>query len=195
MNRLMIFRIIFFIGVLCRPAVAALELTGFFVLSDNAHFVFVDSDSNATSGWLRVGDSFQGWRVDKFQPERDEVVMVRGDERVSVSLRSATILEDRIAFAGDIAVGSGDVVNVSQGLLRFGEETSYPVTDTITLYLKATRRPDGNITYASRFEAKKDDGTTEVLGGPRVTNRPGQPFSMTMGNLSFTLQPSAAPVP
>lgn len=191
----MILRFLFIALALCRPAVAALELTGFFVLSDNAYFVFVDSESQATSGWLRVGDSFQDWRVDEFQPERDAVILQRENERIRISLRSATILEDRIAFTGDIAVGSGDVINVSQGLLRFGEVTAYPVTDAITLYLKATRLPDGNIRYDCKFEAKKDDGTIEVLSGPRITNRPDQPLSVVMGDLSFTLQPATAPVP
>jgi len=188
----MILRLLFVIGLFGQPllrAAATPELAGFFVLSDQAYFVLVDAESETTSGWLRVGDSFQGWRVEEFQSDADAVILQRENERVRISLRTAAILDDGIAFSGDIAVGAGRVINVSQGLLRFGEVTAYPVTDDITLFLKATRLPDGNIRYECKFEALKEDGTTEVLGGPRITNRPGMPFSMVMGDLSFTLQP------
>jgi len=187
----MIRRILFLASVLAGPAIgtATPELAGFFILSDKASFVFVDSETNVTSGWLTIGDTFGGYLIEVFQPDQDTVILKRGDERISVSLRKATILEDRIAFSGKIAIGAGNVLEVSQGILRFDEETVFPLAPGVVLRITATKRDDGNIMYTCRFETVNEDGTVEAISAPRIIAPPGQLFSARVGELSFALQP------
>lgn len=170
------------------------ELAGYFIIAHRASFVLLEPESGERSGWLEVGDIFTGYRIVEFRREESVVFLERDGERIPIPLRNAIIREQQIAFSGEIVIGSGEALNVAEGSLRFGETTSFPVSDGVVLHLKAAKRPDGNILYAARFEITQPDGTTEVRGAPSVITRPGEPFSAIMGDLSFTLQPSTAPV-
>jgi hypothetical protein len=170
-------------------AFAVPEWSGLFVLTDTARFALADPETNATSGWLTIGDSFEGYTLKAYQPESETLVLEKDGHEVALQLRTSRIKESTIAFAGTIHLGAADDLEVRKATLAYGQESTFPLAPGVTLTLKATKQPDGTISYGARFERTGANGSKEVLSAPTVIARPGDPFSVMVDDLSFFLHP------
>lgn len=181
------------LSVLLTSALAASaatpELSGIYIQDTKALFVMVDPETGASSRWLALGQEFAGYTLKNFQTDTDTIVLGKGGMDYFVKLRATKIGYAATTLSGTIEVGAGSLTRVQRATLVFGEENTFPVTDHLALTIKPVLLKDGNIAYASSFARTESDGRKTVLSSPRVVARPGQAFSLKVGDLGFSLKP------
>lgn len=79
------------------PAIAApaAQLTLRTVLIDGQSELFSIADSTGAGRWATLGDNIDGWRLSAYDDTRKTLTLVRGDEKLELSLASAQITDDR----------------------------------------------------------------------------------------------------
>jgi hypothetical protein len=168
---------------------ANMEFSGFFLTSKNAYYTMTDTTARTTSGWLTTGQSFSGYTIVEFDREHDVLLVRHGAETLRLPLREGKVKAGRMTIVGTISMGQDQTISDVRATLFIGEEVAFPLKDGVTLHLKAELRPDGNLTYRSRFDVKEKDGTTKTLGSPTVVAVPGHAFSVKVGTLGYAFSP------
>jgi hypothetical protein len=70
-------------------ATASVELAGAFIASTDSRFLLTDNSTGATSEWLKIGDSFQGYLVVSFDAESEVLDLKSGTSTYHLRLRPA----------------------------------------------------------------------------------------------------------
>ena len=191
-------KFIAFILVSIAAARADLEFTGFFATSKESVYMLTDKKSNHTSGWLKVGDSFEGYTIEAFEKDNDVLVLRRGPNVLRLPIRQSKVKDSGITIVGTIELGPNSTIDVIRATLFVDEETMFPVNSGVSLFLKPERRSDGNLSYRARFEVVQSDGTRDRVEFPEIGARPGQPFRIQSGDFGFGFipeKPNKAPEP
>ena len=81
---------LFFALPLALRASEALELAGHLVRGSVHQFTIRETASKTTSGWLALGDSWEGYIVESFDPTIAKLTIVKGAVRVIVGFRPPT---------------------------------------------------------------------------------------------------------
>jgi hypothetical protein len=68
-----------------------LELEGYMFTPDEARFVISDRDTGRRSGWLAVGQSFVGYKIDRFEAAHEHIVLIRGEETIRLPLKAPSV--------------------------------------------------------------------------------------------------------
>ena len=167
---------------------AEIEFSGFFLTAREALFYLTETEGHRSSGWLKIGQSFDDYALVSFDPGREAITLRQGGRLREVPLRASKVKDRRVILTGTITLRQEQVEGVRASLF-LGEEGVFPLKDGVTLRIRSEERPDGNIVYHSRFDVKNADGLEEPMNCPSIIARPGSTFSMRMGDLGFTFKP------
>ncbi|HVT80828.1 MAG TPA: hypothetical protein VHM90_09235 [Phycisphaerae bacterium] len=75
---------------------AEIQCTGIFVVSQKTLLAFANTETKNTSGWVNLGDSFDGYVVTSFDREKEMVTLKRAEQVLEVRLRQSKI-QDGVA--------------------------------------------------------------------------------------------------
>lgn len=167
---------------------AEIEFSGFFTTSKEALFSLSDPETQRSSGWLKIGQSFGSYTLLSFDREQDVVTLKQGERLLKIPLRAPKVKNGRATISGLLKFQNEKVEGVRASLF-LGEETSFPLKNGITFRIKPEPRPDGNILYHAKFIATSADGTEKVLSAPAVVAIPGQPFGILIGDFGYSFAP------
>jgi hypothetical protein len=167
---------------------AEIEFSGFFTTSKEALFSLLDTETQRSSGWLKIGQSFGGHTVVSFDPEQDVLTLKQGERLLKIPLRPSKVKDARATINGSLKFLSEKVEGVRASLF-VGEETSFPLKNGITFRIKPEQRPDGNIAYHAKFIAAGEGGAENVLAAPSVIAIPGKPFGIQLGDFGYFFTP------
>lgn len=182
----------YFVALLLFTAVAMgaeLEFTAYFTTSKESFYMLSDKQNRATSGWIKVGESFSGYLIQAFERESDDLILKKADKVVRVHLRESKVKDGMSTISGTIELGPNETVEGVRATLFLDEEMAFPVKPGVTLFLKAARRSDGNLSYHARFEVAQADGTRQTFKFPEIGARPGYPFRIKSGDYGFGFIP------
>lgn len=168
---------------------AEVEFAGFFSTPKETRFMLADSTTRAASGWLKLNETFQGFTIAAFDAKREVILLKQGDQAKELPLRAAKVKDGRSTITGVIDIGMGESINDVRASLSIGEESGFPVSDTVTFYLKPEILSDNNIVYRARFVRKVAEGRNETITAPAVRVLPGQPFSIQVGQMGYSFTP------
>lgn len=167
---------------------AEIEFTGYFGTPANMRFVLSDQESKRFSAWLMLGDTFAGFTLIDFDPHKDVLTVAAAGAKRELRLREARVQDGKLPVAGTLTLHGTTVAGVRAALF-VGEESAFPLSPEVTLRIKPERRSDGNLLYASAFDVKRPDGTTETHKCPAIVARPGGSFEMRLGEFGFAFKP------
>ena len=152
-----------FLSILCLPAWANAvpELSGVVLSPDSAMFALTEPESGESSGWIRIGSEFCGYRVVEYRNQTGTLVLLKDGAMQEIGLRSATIVDSRsnmpeaslpkIEFAGKGKLRIGDqeialddlahLLKTNQISIPQVEVVAQPKTDTaeVCMLLSALR--------------------------------------------------------
>ena len=165
-----------------------MEFSGFFFTSNEALFSITDTEGKRSPGWLKVGQSFEGYTVVSFDREHEVISLKQGDRTLKVPLRTSKVKNGKATIQGTITLLNEQVEGV-QASLFLGEEAVFPLKDGVTLRITAKPLPDGSILYRSRFDVREKDGTEKKISAPGMVALPGQSFSMQSGDYGYSFKP------
>ena len=167
---------------------AEIEFTGFFTTSKEALFSLSETETQRSSGWLRIGQSFGGYTVVSFDPGQDVITLQQGERLLTIPLRASKVKDGRATIRGSLKFLNEKIEEVHASLF-LGEETSFPLKNGITFRIKPEPRPDGNIAYHAKFIAAGEGGAEKVLAAPSVVAIPGKPFGIQVGDFGYSFTP------
>lgn len=167
---------------------AEVEFSGFFTSSSGALFLLTDTETRKSSGWLKIGQSFEAWTVISFDRAHDVLTLKKGGDAVKIPLRTSKVKDGRATISGSLTFPNGHLDDV-RATLFVGEEASFPLQNGVTFYLKPEPQSDGNMLYRARFVAIGNDGREETLSAPSVVALPGKPFGIRIGDFGYSFAP------
>lgn len=167
---------------------AEIEFSGFFTTAKEGLFSLRDTETQRSSGWLKIGQSFGDYTVQSFDSEQDIITLKQGERLLKIPLRTSKVKEGRAMISGSLKFLNGKVEGVRASLF-FGEETSFPLKDGVAFRIKPEQRPDGNIVYHTKFVTTGEDGAEKVLSAPSVVAIPGRPFGIQVGDFGYSFKP------
>ena len=95
---------------------ADIEFSGFLITSKESLYSLSDTERRTTSGWLKVGQAFQGYTVEAFDREKEVITLRKSDQKFLVSLRSPRVQNGKETISGSITVGSERIDGISASL-------------------------------------------------------------------------------
>lgn len=167
---------------------AEMEFSGFFTTSQEALFILTDTETKHSSGWLKLGQSFGGYRLVSFEKEKDILTLEQGERSLQLPLRTSKVKEGRTTISGTLRFQNEKIEGV-RATLVLGEEASFPLKNGVAFRIRAEQRPDGNILYRTKFVTTDEDGTERVHSAPAVITLPGKPFGIQNGDFGYFFTP------
>ena len=68
---------------------AALEFSGYLHLANESKFVITDLEGKKSSGWIPIGASFEGYRVEGYDAQKEILTMRKGNTTMALPLKQA----------------------------------------------------------------------------------------------------------
>ena len=168
---------------------AETEFVGLMVTSHGSRFALGDTATGKTE-WLATGETFAGEVIKSFDPKTETLVLTREKRERSVRLKDdAKVKPSRLELTGAITFGSTEKVEVERATLLFDQENVFSLQNGLTYRITPERRDDGTIGYTIVVERALAENKTERIAAPRITTRPGLPFSLQIGELGFSFTP------
>lgn len=121
------------------PLSAKIEFAGVFYLGNEGNFSLIDSDAGESSGWLREGQSFQGYKIESYDRIKEVLHLVSSDEHLDLKLRPAVVQAERIILRGNLKIGADKEVAIDNAVIVVGEETRFPIDDQSWMKLTVER--------------------------------------------------------
>ncbi len=165
-----------------------IEFTGFMHGSGRGLYSLRDTEDKTSSGWMRIGETFRGYTIESFDPDRETVVLRNSGKSVERRLRDSKVANGNRVIFGTIRVGAETDGGIRAALYP-GEESSFPVKDGVTLFLQIDPLPDGMLNVRSRFVVAQDSGEEKVITIAPFVARPGVAFGAWEGDLRFSFRP------
>ncbi len=118
---------------------AKIEFAGVFYLGDEGNFSLIDSESDRRSGWLQIGQSFQGYVIDSYDRTTEVLQLVSSEERLELRLRPSVVKSERIIIRGNIRIGDETEIAIDNALVVLGEEAKFPIDENTWMRLNVRR--------------------------------------------------------
>ena len=166
---------------------AEIEFVGLLVTPQESNFSLTDKTTGQTV-WRKIGQSFSGYDLTSYEASDDTLTLTKAGATTRVRLKDAKVRAARLQLAGTVTFGSGEKLEATRATFAFEQETALPFKDGVTWHITPTRMPDGNIMFRMLFDRAVQHGevkSVEKLSSPSVVVRPGQAFSMKIGDLEF----------
>jgi len=78
--------------LLCTAGLRAeIEFSGFFITSKEALFSLSDTETQRSSGWLKIGQSFGTYTLLSFDREQDVITLKQGERLLKIPLRESKV--------------------------------------------------------------------------------------------------------
>lgn len=177
---------------------ADIEFAGVLTTAGNSTFALADTATTATR-WLTIGNSFSGWKITAYNPAAETLTLVKDTATRTLKLKTAVLQEAEaagpVSFSGDLKIQVGNSTMSGLTTLTDGVTNAITLANGVVVQITPRVQSDGSILYKGSFTtAPGPDGKPgEVLSSPSVLSRPGQSFSMQVGDISFGFAPSPAP--
>jgi hypothetical protein len=168
---------------------AEIEFSGFLTGPGLALYSLTDTADGVSSGWLRPGATFRDCTIDRFDSARGVLVVRRAKEEVELKLRDAKTGQGRLIVLGQVRLPSETRLDGVRATLVMDQDNVLPLREGVTLHLRPSRMADGNMMYRSHFVVRQADGSEKTVMAPAVVGRPGQPFTMNVGELGYSFTP------
>lgn len=142
---------------------AEIEFAGVFFLNGVGSFSLISLDTGAKSGWVREGQSFQGYRVGQYDRETEVLLLVGDEKHLNLKLRPSVVQSERITIRGKLKIGADTEFDIANALLVVGEETRFKINDKTWVRVKVepARRgpPPGAVAPIASRGGEPLDGT------------------------------------
>ncbi len=171
---------------------AAPEVINFYAIGSKANFVLMDEvDGQATaSSWLKLGDSFSGYKLDKYNAKSLKLTLTQGKVRTEIPLKPTRPTAYSAVMEGTITV-PGKTLNNVQVLVYEGADLNLQLTKEVTLSLKNKLMKDGALLHTARFLTLQDDGTTDRTMAFTIEQKPGAKILLDVGDYVIDLSPAS----
>ena len=120
------------LAILTHTLVAEVTFSGFLVFEATVHVILIDSDSGRSSGWIQVGQTFDRYRVTRYEPQSERLIVsldqkehslpLTGGSKVAakatvvkIGSRDYTIYSDSREKQGNLMIFRGHVTGLSNG--------------------------------------------------------------------------------
>jgi hypothetical protein len=89
------------IGIVALPRGHALELGGYMLGLEEPRFVIADAAAKTHSAWLKVGESYGDYTIEKFDAFAETLLVRHGEEIITLPLKSSAVQPRSSANASD----------------------------------------------------------------------------------------------
>ncbi len=139
------------------------EIAGFYAVGARAGFVFTEEKDGqtSTSSWIKIGESFSGYKLEKFNPKTLKLTLAQDKVRTEISAKPANSSIYRVVMKGYIELPGTKIDNV-QLLMFEGADFNFELTPKVTISLRNKRMQDGALLHTIHFITLLDNGTTQV---------------------------------
>lgn len=112
--------------VMCLSARAEIELAGIITDDQGILFSLMDGESGRRSGWLTIGQSFEGAKLDVYDVKSRRLILRQGDRRLELRLRESAPVEslsdallriERLEASGAITTDQADAARRAAGAM------------------------------------------------------------------------------
>lgn len=107
---------------------------------------------------------------------------------MEIRLKESKIKDGKLTVEGTVSVVNGQKIEGVRVALFLGEESVFPLSESVRLAITPTRMADGNMKYAAKFIAITD-GKEDVLSVPTIVAKPGNPFAIQVGEYGYKFVP------
>jgi hypothetical protein len=173
-------------------SVGSIEFAGYVSAGPERLFVLVDPISRKTSSWVKLEESWHGYRLLSFDAQRETLAVAKGEEKFELRLRSARVVDGRALpqiLRGSGSASGDTIVYSADAELKFGSWIVRAVDSSMTYNIS-----EGTL----RGDFLVDDSVLSALmvvkGGVLKLNDEGGPV-MTALSLSVQKKPNKAPEP
>lgn len=81
---------------------ADVELSAFMQIGGRPQFVLTDLDDHTSSAWLGIGDSFRGYRIERYDPQHEALSVRKGRQELALFLKASHVTTAVIPFDSDL---------------------------------------------------------------------------------------------
>ncbi|MBI5693291.1 MAG: hypothetical protein HZC55_24700 [Verrucomicrobia bacterium] len=167
------------------------EFTGVLATSSGTLFALRDPAIPRTD-WVALQGRFADWVVAAYDRPTDTLTLTRAGESRRIRLKDgAPVQPARLELAGEISFGSGEKLRVERATLAYDQENAFPLKEGLVYRITPTRRPDGNLQYRILLEQTGPGNRVERVSAPSVVTRPGDQFSLRVGDHEIHFKPLA----
>lgn len=166
---------------------ASIEFAGVFYLGNEGSFSLVNTETGEKSGWVRIGQSFDGYTIDSY--DRDKAVLrlvsPAGGHK-ELALRASLIQAEKVTIKGKLRIGAGEEIDVGDAVLVVGEEARFPIGENRWLRVKVDRdRPHPGARRAGVVRVIGGDGSEAVQSAAMPATPPAQPRPLYVYEMAF----------
>lgn len=178
----MIKKILILLVAVAHSLSAEIEFAGVFYLGEQGNFSLIDSETDRRSGWLQIGQSFQGYKIASYDRTAEVLRLVSSEDQLDLTLRPSVVKSERITIRGKITIGDQKEIEIDNALVVLGEEAKFPIDETRWMKLKVERvqrgLPPGFVPANVKGEAATD-GRDLAPRPEGVTGGPLYEYTMT----------------
>jgi hypothetical protein len=84
---------------------ATLEFSGYIESRNEFRFIITDIDEKSSSGWITIGQSFNGHRLVAFDRQKEVLSVKKGESTLELRLKESRV-QDTVAVAESMAVAA-----------------------------------------------------------------------------------------
>jgi len=175
-------------GMTTVAAMAAPELTGVMVTSERTAVTLTDAATQQHSGWLQLGDAFEGYTLKSYSGKNGVLVLANASGSFKLRLNQGPIPASKIQLQGVIRLTDGPKVDIEQTTLTIGETSVFPLGANVTCEITPTDQGDGTFLYNMKFQRTDPAGGVTVIDAPQVRAGRGKRFGVITGKLSVQFE-------
>ena len=168
---------------------AEIQFAGYFSTASESVFTLVDKDSNESSTWLKMGDSFHSYTVSGFDRESEVITLEKDGNALHLRLRESKVRDGRMTVEGTMTTWPDKGIQSFHASFYLGEEQTFPLGKGRILHVTASRLADGTIRYQPSVVIRESDGKETSESWPFVVTAPGGEFSLRVGDIGFSFKP------
>lgn len=153
--------------VIAPTLTASIEFAGVFYLGSDGSFSLVNSDTGKKSGWIQMGQSFDGYTIKSYDRESKTLRLISSTGHKDLALRASFIEAEKVTIKGKLRIGAGEEVEVGDAVLILGEEARFPIGENRWLRIKVDRdRPNPVARRAAVVRVAGTDGAEAHQAAP-----------------------------
>ena len=165
------------------------EFSGFYVTSNEALFILSEKNEGVSSGWLKIGESFDSYTIKSFDREHEVIAVEKNGQLSHLPLRESKVKNGKMTIDGTMTWWRNQTSQSVHASMFLGEEAMFPVKPGVNLHITPKRQPDGSILYQTRLVTLDKDGREISDPWPNVVTLFGGKFAVRIGEFGFSFKP------
>jgi len=144
------------------PGLSAIEFIGVMELGGRTAPLFLlhETSSNTNSDWVRVGQTFRGYKVFAYTKPDEAITLVRDNEKITVFLKKSAVTQETNGITGTFVLRPGPGASFSELRLAYDQPSQFDLGDgrSLVILLKTTDSKYGRVNYQVTTLKRMDNG-------------------------------------